>query len=133
MPPHFAAWASIAVPSNADHGAIYHAATGRTLDPQSPSGPVYYDGRLYIPGVTQAALNGAAPGAPPAVRYVPVYLVRQRLEAAGLWEAIATALAAEPAKMLRVLSLEVGVATNDPDALAMLTAVGADPAEILAP
>jgi hypothetical protein len=73
-----------------------------------------------------------ASGAAPGVRYVPVYLARQRLEAAGLWEAAAEVLASQPAKMLKVLSLEAGIATNDPDALELLTVIGADPAEILA-
>jgi hypothetical protein len=77
-------------------------------------------------------LRNAAP-APPPVRYVPVPLVRQRLEAAGQWEAVAAVLMQNPAAMLRVLTLEQGIDPANEEAREMLTAAGADPDVILAP
>jgi hypothetical protein len=104
---------------------VLNFGAGRADELVSPNDP-------RLEGLTIAPFVSPGAGAP-AVRYVPVYLARQRLEAAGLWEAAAEVLASQPAKMLKVLSLEAGIATNDPDALEMLTAIGADPAEILAP
>lgn len=72
------------------------------------------------------------PPAPPTAWFVPVPLLRQRLQAAGLWETAAAALAAQPAAMLHLLTLELGVTQDNAQALAMLRAVGADPADILA-
>lgn len=85
---------------------------------------------MDMPAEMEAALPTAA--APP-IAYVPVYRVRERLEAAGLWEAVAQAVAADPAKMLKLATLQQGIDPNDPDVAALLTALGADPAAILAP
>lgn len=71
--------------------------------------------------------------APPTVAYIPVYIVRERLEAVGLWEATATALASDPAKLLKVATLHEGIDPGDPEVGALLQAIGADPAAILAP
>lgn len=65
--------------------------------------------------------------------YVPVALVRERLEAADLWADAAAALMLDPAMLLKVLTLREGIASDDAQAIAWLTAVGADPEVILAP
>ncbi|MFH5927545.1 hypothetical protein [Roseomonas xinghualingensis] len=72
-------------------------------------------------------------GDAPGPRYVPVHVVRERLEGGGLWDDMAEALISRPAMMLKVLTLAEGIASDDPDATELLTAIGADPAEILAP
>jgi hypothetical protein len=112
-----------------------YANPGRTDVALTVGGIVYAvkpdDPRLQGMEIAPYASSGAG-GSAPAVRYVPVYLARQRLEEAGLWEAAAQVLVSQPAKMLKVLSLEAGIATDDPDALEMLAAIGADPAVILA-
>jgi hypothetical protein len=129
----FSFWASVPVSADADHGAIFLAATGRFPDDAGYGRPVYFEGRLYIPGVAQDVLNGAAPGAPPLVRYLPVPLVRERLEAVGRWDDLAALLVSQPAIMLKVLTLTEGIAADDQQARDLISAAGADPAEILAP
>jgi hypothetical protein len=68
-----------------------------------------------------------------ADRYVPVALVRERLEAADLWNATAVALVSNPAMMLKVMTLKDGLDPTDPQVIELLQAVGADPEQILAP
>ena len=64
--------------------------------------------------------------------FVPAYLVRQRLQAIGLWAAAAAALSANPEAMIWFATLEQGVIPDDPLALGLLAAIGADPAVIFA-
>lgn len=81
-----------------------------------------------------AQLEATRPVRPvPAVRYVPVPTIRERMEAAGTWAALATILAGNPAAMLKVLSLREGVASDDAQARAMIAAAGGDPDAVLAP
>jgi hypothetical protein len=74
----------------------------------------------------------AAAPTPASSWYVPVALLRQRLEAAGKWAAAAAAIAVDPATMLKLVTLQQGVANDDAQALALLRGIGADPAVILA-
>lgn len=62
--------------------------------------------------------------------YVPMPLVRERLEAAGKWDAAVGAMTA--AQRLKLATLREGIANNDATAAALLNAIGADPAVILA-
>lgn len=70
----------------------------------------------------------------PRQRYVPVYVARERLEAQGKWLAIATLLFAPENQdlLLKLLTLSEGIDPADVTAHAFITAVGADPAVILA-
>jgi hypothetical protein len=83
-------------------------------------------------------VRGAAGFAPavapaaPAFWYVPVPLLRQRLEAAGKWVAAATVIVTKPAMMLKLVTLQQGVANDDAEAIALLNGIGADPAVMLA-
>lgn len=70
--------------------------------------------------------------APAGPRYIPVWLARQRLETAGLWDEVSAIIFSNPSMALKVLTLESGIDVNDPQVLRILTAVGADPAVILA-
>lgn len=72
------------------------------------------------------------PPAPAATRYIPVWLARQRLEEAGLWDEVSAIIFSNPAMALKVLTLESGIDVADPQVLQVLEAVGADPAVILA-
>lgn len=45
----------------------------------------------------------------PFANFIPVPLLRQRIEALGMWDAFAAYLAQNPAEMLKVLTVEVGV------------------------
>lgn len=69
----------------------------------------------------------------PLIVFVPFYVIRERLESIGLWDTVATMVDALPAsKKVKLFSLEFGVSQDDPDAIALLTAAGADPNTILA-
>lgn len=67
----------------------------------------------------------------PAV-YVPTWLIRQRLQAVGLWTQAWTALSVTPATLGWFLTLQQGVSPTDPNALALLQGIGANPSVILA-
>ncbi len=71
------------------------------------------------------------PVTPATTRYIPVWLARQRLEEAGLWDDVSVIIFSNPAMALKVLTLESGLDVNDPQVLQVLAAVGADPAVIL--
>jgi hypothetical protein len=68
-----------------------------------------------------------------SVRYVPVPLARERLEAAGQWDALVTVLSADMPKLVKLLTLRDGLNPADPEVLAVLDAIGADADAILAP
>lgn len=87
---------------------------------------------VYDPATGRFAPPPLAP-APAGPYYVPVSVVRERLEADGLWPAAAAALLGAPEIMLKVLTLRVGIASDDPVAIAWLQGIGADPARVLAP
>ena len=104
-----------------------------------PSWPCAPCGGDVRPGWT-ASLSGrtwtfAAPQPPsrPAVRYVSLAVIRERVTAAGKWSAFAQALDALPAeKRWHLATLAEGVATHDPHAVALLAPIGSDPAAVLA-
>jgi hypothetical protein len=69
--------------------------------------------------------------APPPIAYLPAWLVRQRLAAASLWTQAVGAMSAD--QQLEFATLEEGIDPGDTTVIALLTAIGADPAVILAP
>ena len=74
-------------------------------------------------------------GAAPESTLRPLYVVRRRLEDAGLWAAMSVILVRDhPDKLLKLLSTETTgmIDVSDPDVLGMIQLVGADPAAILA-
>jgi len=76
-------------------------------------------------------LGAVQPG--PANYLVPKLLVVDRLIAAGKLDAAIAALAATPAAMQQRWAAATQVYNDDPDALALLAAIAADPEVILAP
>ena len=91
--------------------------------------------RRVVPGWVWDGASFNPPPAhdsPPAIRYIPVSLVRQRMEEAGRLEALGAVLLANPGVMVKVFSLEQGVDPTDPDARSLIMAAGGDPDIILA-
>jgi hypothetical protein len=72
------------------------------------------------------------PEQPPTAWRVSTYRIVRRLEAAGLINAADAALAAQPVLFRRFYTAG-SLPHDDPDALAFLEAIGADPIAILAP
>ena len=60
----FSSWTSVEAPVDADLAAIFLAATGRALNPIREGEAAYYEGRLYVRGVTQQALDAARTALP---------------------------------------------------------------------
>lgn len=88
--------------------------------------------RVLTEAEVEALLRAQYPAGWPGPRYVPVYVARERLETMGKWGAAATAIAADPAMLLKVATLKEGLDVQDPAVLGLLAAIGADPAVILA-
>jgi hypothetical protein len=66
-------------------------------------------------------------------RYVPLSVIRERVTAADKWTEFATAIDSLPAAdRWHLLSLAEGVASDDAQAIALLSAIGCEPTEILA-
>jgi hypothetical protein len=78
----------------------------------------------------------ACPAAPstvaPAKKYVPVHVARERLEAAGKWVALVNALSSDMPRLIKLLTLSLGLDPDDAEVRSVLTAIGADPNMILA-
>lgn len=72
------------------------------------------------------------PEQPPIAWRVSTYRIVRRLEAAGLIEAADAALAAQPTLFRRFYTAGT-IPHDDPDAIAFLEAIGADPETVLAP
>ena len=72
------------------------------------------------------------PEVPPTAWRVSTYRIVRRLEEAGLVEAADAALDAQPVLFRRFYTAG-SLPNDDPDAVAFLQAIGADPLEILAP
>ena len=72
-------------------------------------------------------------------RYIPAGALRERMEAAGLWVPMAATLAGllfggtpeQKALVLKLLTLNEGVRSDDPEARALIAAVGGDPDRLL--
>ena len=64
-------------------------------------------------------------------RYVPVATARERLEAAGKWDALVAAVPLPD--LMKLVTLREGLDPADPVVLGVLQAIGADPDVILAP
>ena len=71
------------------------------------------------------------PPPPPGPVYIPASILRERMEAAGKWDAMAALLAGlmstQPGLVLKLLTLNEGVDIADPQARALVAAAGADP------
>ena len=72
------------------------------------------------------------PDVPPTAWRVSTYRIVRRLEEVGLIDAADAALAAQPVLFRRFYTAG-SIPHDDPDAVALLDAIGADPVEILAP
>lgn len=72
------------------------------------------------------------PDLPPAAWRVSTYRIVRRLEEVGLIDAADVALAAQPVLFRRFYTAG-SIPHDDPDAVALLSAIGAEPLEILAP
>ncbi|MCB1502829.1 MAG: hypothetical protein KDK07_24140 [Bauldia sp.] len=72
------------------------------------------------------------PEQPPVAWRVSTYRVVRRLETAGLIEAADAALAAQPTLFRRFYTAGT-IPHDDPDAIAFLQAIGADPVSVLEP
>ena len=69
---------------------------------------------------------------PPQRRLVPLGTVLFRVEVLGATPALQAAIAADQATRELLLKLEEGIYSDDPQARALLSAVGADPDVVLA-
>lgn len=86
----------------------------------------YVNGQLVtMTAAEEAAFEAARASAPvdPTANFIPVPLLRQRLEKLGLFEDFSAYLAQYPVLMLKVLSLESGVDPTYPDLLAAFDAM----------
>lgn len=83
-----------------------------------------------------AAFRPPPPPAAPPVRFIPAGVLRERMEAAGLWDEMAALLVSllptRPGLVLKLLTLNEGVAADDPEARQLIAAAGGDPDAILA-
>lgn len=111
------------------HGSPYHICEPDPM--RAPELPTLAAALAAAEGLDLPPEPG--PPAPPlSRREVPKLVVVDRLEAAGLGEAAEAALAADSATRRRWQAC-TSLYADDPDAHAFLTAIGANPAEILAP
>jgi hypothetical protein len=84
--------------------------------------------------IVAAGITPSAYAAPVQRRLVPKSLIVERLQAAGKLAAASTALNADLYKRERWYAPDrPAIYADDPEALALLNAIGADPAVILAP
>lgn len=89
------------------------------------------DGRpVNVPTTLQPCAEPVPPTVDPAPVYIPNWLVRQRLQTANLWDQAVTAMT--PAQQLEFATLQDGILPDDSSVIALLTAIGAKPSEILA-
>ncbi len=73
------------------------------------------------------------PTAETVTQYIPIYIVRERLEAEGNWPRLVELLSQDMPTMLRVLTLQSGIDPKDLQARALIQAIGSDPDIIFAP
>lgn len=91
-----------------------------------------YGGQYDIEPEPQPEVPEPDPDVPPTTWRVSTYRIVRRLEEAGLVEAADAALDAQPVLFRRFYTAG-SLPNDDPDAVAFLQAIGADPLEILAP
>ena len=91
------------------------------------------EGKEIVPGEGGHPVAQDRPAQPlPSTWYVPSALIRERLQAAGKWDTAAAALMAQPAMLLWFATLSQGVASDDAQAISLISGIGADPGAILA-
>jgi len=100
---------------------------GRTI----PKDPGNRDYRKFLALAAQGQAD-IVPGVVSTIRSVPKIVVVERLHAAGKLAAARTAIDAASLLMREKWNAAQSIKQDDPDALALLTAIGADPAVILA-
>lgn len=92
-----------------------------------------YAGRTMNPAgwmVVAGVLTSAPETAP--IAYVPNWLVRERLQDAGKWDAAVAAMS--PAQQIEFATLQLGIDPADETVIALLTDIGVpNPAAILGP
>lgn len=75
------------------------------------------------------------PPPPPAVappkRYIKVSIIRERMEELGKWDNLVNILSNDMPKLVKVLTLDLGIDPEDQEARGLIFAAGADPDEIL--
>lgn len=104
-----------------------------TADPVVELVVRYYGGQYDIEPEPEPDLPPEPdPDSPPAVWRVSTYRIVRRLEEVGLIDAADAALDAQPVLFRRFYTAG-SIPHDDPDAVALLSAIGADPLEILAP
>lgn len=87
---------------------------------------------LAIPATLKGATAPTpAPAATPGPAYVPASVVRERLQAVGLWDAIVALMS--DAQRLWFATLQIGIDPTDTTVATLLSAVGANPTNILGP
>ena len=95
--------------------------------------PPVLGGCTFVPAAGDSAASVTLPASPPpppaAIPYVPNWLVRQRLQTAGLWDQAVTAMS--PAQQLEFATLQDGIDPSDATVIALLNEIGARPADIL--
>lgn len=71
------------------------------------------------------------PVAPRSKRYVKVSTVRERMEVIGRWDDLVAILQTDMSKLVKVLTLEIGIDVEDQEARTIIAMAGANPDEIL--
>jgi len=104
----------------------------RLEDEGAGDGPFIASWLTSQPQPTPAQLEAAVP--PPPRRLIRKTLVKQRLIDLGLMDAAFGVLVSQPVCFARWFDMDYPeVYADDPDALALLEAIGADPAQVMAP
>jgi hypothetical protein len=118
---HIVNGAVVEITSDDPRGRFYSSIVWVACDATVRPGWVYEAGAFHAPTAPEAQ----------AV-YVPVPVARARLEAAGKWAALVTALSSDMPSLIKLMTLQYGLDPNDQQVRSILTAIGADPAVILA-
>jgi hypothetical protein len=87
-----------------------------------------YDGNSFF-----KALPPQPPAPGTVKQYIPVYLIRERMERDQTWDRMVTLLASDMPTMVKVLTLQNGIDPADEQARQLIAASGSDPNIILAP
>jgi hypothetical protein len=120
-------WPSVEVPATADLARVFNEAGGTTC--------IYDNGRLYVEGVTQKALDaalktaGTAPAAPVPLSITPLQ-ARRALRGAGLLEQIQSAIKAAGDEAVDAWEYALEVRRDDPTLTGIAAALGMSNAQV---